>query len=152
MAKQAAEVVCELAANIDDMTPEAISFAVEVLLNEGALDVYIIPVTMKKSRPAHLFTCLCRPEEAQKFAELILKHTTTFGVRKRVCERYTMAAEFDEVHTKYGNIKRKTGTGYGIKKSKPEYEDVSRAARENNVSLREVLEEFYAAQDMQKID
>lgn len=80
--EEGADTVCLLACNLDDMTPEALGFAQERLWEGGALDVYTVPIGMKKSRPGVLLACLCREEEAGKLTELILRHTTTLGVRR----------------------------------------------------------------------
>ena len=82
--------VCELKANIDDMTGEALGCAMERLLEAGALDVFYTPVQSKKNRPAVLLTALCKPTDADRLAAEILRHTTTFGVRRTDCQRYAM--------------------------------------------------------------
>jgi len=132
--------VAELSCNLDDMTPEAIAFAQEILFAAGALDVYTIPIGMKKSRPGVLFTCMCRRDSADKMAALMLRHTTTLGVRETASRRYTLRREETVRQTKYGPIRFKTAYGDGFKKSKPEYEDIAKAAKENGLSLSEVTE------------
>ena len=82
--------VCELKANLDDMTGEALGCAMERLLEAGALDVFYTPVQTKKNRPAVLLTALCKPTDADRLAAEILRHTTTFGVRRTDCGRYAM--------------------------------------------------------------
>ena len=139
------DAVTELRANIDDMTGEALGFAMEKLLASGALDVSYAPVQMKKDRPGVLLMCLCRPGDADRLAREILTHTTTFGVRRVDCGRYAMQVEKRAVETTFGPVACKTGTGYGITKSKPEYEDMAAAARENGVSLDAVRDAFYRA-------
>lgn len=131
--------VAELKANIDDMTGEALGYAMERLLEAGALDVSYTPVYMKKGRPGVVLTCLCRPGDADQLAREMLRHTSTFGVRRTDCPRYAMAVSSETVETPYGPIPRKTGTGYGLTKSKPEYEAAAKAAREQDVPLAEVL-------------
>lgn len=130
--------VTELKANIDDMTGEALGFAMDRLLEAGALDVSYAPVYMKKNRPGVVLTCLCRPGDADRLAREMLRHTSTFGVRRTDCPRYAMAAASETVETAYGPIPRKTGTGYGLTKSKPEYEAMAEAARAKDVPLAEV--------------
>lgn len=136
------DTVTELRANIDDMTGEALGFAMERLLAAGALDVSYVPLQMKKDRPGVLLLCLCRPGDADRLAKEILRHTTTFGVRRVDCQRYAMAVEKETVETAYGPVARKTGTGYGLTKSKPEYEDLAAAARAHSVSLADVRGAF----------
>jgi len=132
--------VVEMVCNLDDMTGEELGFALEMLLEKGALDVYLTPVQMKKNRPAEMLTCLCRPQDEEKMAALILKHTTTFGVRSSNWRRHTLERAIDTVETANGPVRVKTGSGYGTVKSKPEYEDLARIAREQGCSLRQIKE------------
>lgn len=69
--------IVEIVCNLDDMTGEELGFALEVLMESGALDVYIVPIQMKKSRPGHMLVCLCKPDDEEKMVHLILHHTTT---------------------------------------------------------------------------
>ncbi|MCA6071248.1 MAG: nickel pincer cofactor biosynthesis protein LarC [Endomicrobium sp.] len=133
------ERIVQLQCNLDDMTGEAIGFAVDLLLQEGALDVFTTPIQMKKNRPAILLTCMCNENKSNFFAELILQHTTTFGVRKFICDRYALKRNTTTQETVYGRIRIKTGEGYNIKKSKPEYDDVAKAANLNGISFDEVI-------------
>lgn len=130
--------IVELKANIDDMTGEAMGFAMERLLEAGAVDVSYAPVYMKKNRPGVVLTCLCRPGDADRLAREILRHTSTFGVRRTDCPRYAMSVSSEEVETVCGPVPQKTGTGYGLVKSKPEYEAMAEAARLHGVPLAEV--------------
>ncbi|MDR1560588.1 MAG: nickel pincer cofactor biosynthesis protein LarC [Clostridiales bacterium] len=133
--------VAELRCNLDDMTGEEIGHALRTLLGAGALDVFTAPVQMKKDRPGVLLTCVCDADKADDFAGLMLKHTSTFGVRKTVCERYTLDREIKTVPTSFGEIRVKTGKGYGVSKYKAEYHDAADAADRNAVTLREVENE-----------
>ncbi len=130
--------VSELCCNLDDMTPEAIGFVQELLFQEGALDVYTIPIGMKKSRPGVLLVCMCRCEMAEAMAAMLFRHTTTLGVREIVSRRYTLHRETRTVSTPYGPVAVKTSTGWGVAKSKAEYEDVARIAKEHGLSFAEV--------------
>ena len=132
--------VAVLTTNLDDETPEKIGFAVEALLREGALDVMTAPLGMKKNRPAVELTVLCRPSEAEKFARLLFLHTPTLGVRERIEKRYVLSRSEETRETSLGPVRVKTASGYGVKKEKIEYEDLSRAAREAGISLREAEE------------
>ncbi len=132
------DTIIELACNIDDMTGEDLSFATELLMNSGALDVFIVPIQMKKNRPGQMLIVLCQPDKADELAKCILKHTTTFGVRRTEHRRYILDREFSVVNTAYGEIRVKHGKGYGIEKSKPEYEDIAEAAKRNGVDLETV--------------
>jgi len=130
--------VCVLDCNLDDMTPEALGFALELLLENGALDAFITPILMKKSRPGQRLTCVCRTQDEAKLAELILRHTSTFGLRVSVKKRYMLTPEFHEIETKYGKIQIKTGRGYGVVKTKPEYADAAAAARASGAAFSDV--------------
>lgn len=132
--------ILELSCNLDDMTPEAVSYAVEVLINAGALDVFTTPVQMKKNRSGLLLTCLCDLEQESTFSKLILTHTTTRGIRIHPCYRRTLDASFETTTTPYGDITIKVSTGYGIDKCKPEYDEVAAAAKKYGVTFREVYE------------
>lgn len=131
--------VVELRCNLDDMTPEAIGFALEMLMDRGALDVYSTPVATKKSRPGILFTCICYKDQVDEMKDLIFKHTTTLGIREILCRRYTLHREISTLQTKYGPVSIKTAVGNGFTKSKPEYEDIAKIAREQDLSLDEVI-------------
>ena len=113
--------IVELCCNLDDMTGETIGYVCELLLEAGALDVYTAPIQMKKSRPAVLLCCLCHPSEQDKLTQLMLRHTTTWGVRASAMCRSVLATRIVPVKTKYGMIRIKQGTGYGVKKCKVEY-------------------------------
>ncbi len=131
--------VRELSCNLDDMTAEAIAFAMETLLEAGALDVWTTPITMKKSRLGTMLSLLCREEDSQRMAELLFRHTTTIGVREYACRRYTLDRTVDTVSTPYGDVRRKTSCGYGVTRKKYEYEDLARIARDHNMALNEVI-------------
>jgi uncharacterized protein (TIGR00299 family) protein len=135
------EEVIELICNIDDMTPEAVAFACQLLFDEGALDVYTIPIGMKKGRTGILLTCMCRHGETDKFVNMIFKHTTTLGMRKTVSTRYTLAKEEKVIETKIGQVRIKTSKGYGTVKSKPEYDDIAGIAKKRGMALSDVLAE-----------
>ena len=124
------------------MTGEALGFAMERLLAAGALDVFFTPVQTKKDRPAVLLTVLCKPHDADALAAELLRHTSTFGVRRTDCQRYAMQVSSETVETVHGPIRRKTGTGYGLAKAKWEYEDLATAAKRENLPLSRVLEDL----------
>jgi uncharacterized protein (TIGR00299 family) protein len=141
--------ITEISCNLDDMTPEAIGYASELLLKSGALDVFATPIQMKKNRPASMLTCLCRAEEGEKFAQLMLLHTTTLGVRLTSCRRSILRRSSGTVETRFGPIRIKCADGNGIRKSKPEYEDVKAAAEKCGVPFDEVYRQA-AAQKKEK--
>ena len=132
------ETVLELCCNLDDMTGEALGFAQERLLEAGALDVFTQPIGMKKGRPGVLLTVLCREEDREKLVSLLFLHTTTLGVRERLCARYTLARSQERAETPWGPVGVKASTGWGVTRRKPEYEDLARIAREQGLPLEQV--------------
>ena len=132
------EQIIELACNLDDMTPEELGFAMEELFRLGALDVYFTNIGMKKSRPAVMLTCMCRAAQRDEMLRCIFKHTTTLGVREYVCNRYNLTRSIETVQTQYGPVRIKTAAGYGVKRSKAEYDDLAKLARENSTTLAEI--------------
>ncbi|MBW7573076.1 nickel pincer cofactor biosynthesis protein LarC [Caproiciproducens faecalis] len=133
--------IAELSCNLDDMTPEAIGCATELLLSAGALDVFSTPIYMKKSRPSTMLTCLCRPDDKEKLVRLMLLHTTTLGVREVRCARTILTSSFRTVETVYGPIRMKVSSGSGITKYKPEYADVQAAAQKHGVPYDSVYKQ-----------
>jgi uncharacterized protein (TIGR00299 family) protein len=133
------DTVSELRCNIDDMTPEAVGFAMERLIEAGALDVYTVPVGMKKSRPGVLLCVICRESEKDRMVSLILKHTSTLGVRENISARYTLQRTTSVVDTPYGPVRQKRSEGYGVSKTKYEFDDLARIAKEKNLSIADVI-------------
>jgi len=140
-AEREAEEVAELVCNLDDMTPEAVAFAAQLLLDEGAVDVYTTAIGMKKGRMGVSFTCMCRSGEREKMLSLIFKHTSTLGIREYTSRRYALPREETTVQTRYGAVRVKTARVPGGEKSKPEYEDAAKIARERGISLQDVFSE-----------
>lgn len=138
-APEAGDTVAELSCDLDDMTPEALGFAQERLLAEGALEVFTTPIGMKKCRPGVLLTCLCPVAEAEKFVRLLFQHTTTIGIRQTVCRRYTLARQITRRATPYGEVRVKTASGWGVTREKAEYDDLAAIAREQNIPLADIL-------------
>ncbi len=132
------DAVAELCCNLDDMTPEAVAFAMEALLDAGALDVFTTPIGMKKARPGVRLTCLCPAAQKETFAQLMLRHTSTLGVRMHLCERRVLQRASTTVHTPYGDVRLKFADGPGGRRAKPEYDDVRRLARKCNVPFETV--------------
>lgn len=132
------EEILELSCNLDDCTGEVIGFAMERLLDAGALDVYWTSVGMKKNRPGILLTCMCRPLDREKMVELLFRHTTTLGVRESAFRRYTLSRESKTIQTPDGDIRVKVSTGYGVAREKPEFEDLAKIARKTGKSLSDL--------------
>jgi uncharacterized protein (TIGR00299 family) protein len=138
--------IAVLEANVDDMTGEALACAVALLLEEGALDVFTTPVYMKKGRPGVLLTVLAETDRKDEFAELVLRHTSSFGVRFRVEDRRVLPREVVEVNTEYGRGKVKVGRlSDGKVKLHPEYSSAAELAGAANVPFVEVYEALLSA-------
>lgn len=129
----------ELSANIDDQTPETLAYALNRALEEGALDAWFTPIQMKKNRPAVCFTVLAHKRDEARIAELILRETTTLGVRIRDVRRYVAERESVTRETEFGTVrfKRKYLDGELVYE-RPEYDDLERIAKETNLPLLEI--------------
>ena len=158
------ETICELSCNVDDMTGEDIAFAIETFLQNGALDAFTVPCTMKKGRPGVLVTVLCKDPDQKQMTKLILQHTTTLGVRSAIKKRWVLSrtesetvipndvlanvtapdmpaeSKAQELKTT-GNdctIRSKTSTGFGITRNKYEHDDLEKIARTYGLTLAQV--------------
>ena len=129
--------VVELQCNLDDMTGEAIGFAMDMLYEHGALEVFTTAVGAKKNRPAVLLTVLCRSEDREKFEDLIFLHTTTLGIRGIEKSRTVLQRSVVKMDTPFGEVRCKVSRGHGVQREKYEFEDLARIAREHDFSLRE---------------
>lgn len=129
--------VAVLSCNLDDMTAEALGFAVERLFEAGALDAYTVPAGMKKSRPGVLLQAICRIQDRQAVTEALFRHTTTLGIRESVSRRYVLERSVQALDTPWGPVRRKESSGYGVSRIKYEYEDLARIAREQKISLEQ---------------
>lgn len=163
-AENQAETICELSCNVDDMTGEDIAFAIETFLQNGALDAFTVPCTMKKGRPGVLVTVLCKGPDQKQMTKLILQHTTTLGVRSAEKKRWILSrtesetvipddvlanvtvpgmpaeSKAHELKTT-GNdctIRSKTSTGFGITRNKYEHDDLEKIARTYGLTLAQV--------------
>ena len=131
--------VSELHCNVDDMTAEEIGFATERVSDAGALEVFTVPIGMKKSRPGTLICVLCRERDKEGVIEAVFKYTTTIGMREIACGRYVLDREFTTVETSLGAVRRKDSTGYGVSRSKYEYEDLAEIAAKKSMSMADVI-------------
>ena len=158
------DTICELSCNVDDMTGEDIAFAIETFLQNGALDAFTVPCTMKKGRPGVLVTVLCKDPDQKQMTRLILQHTTTLGVRSAIKKRWVLSrtesetvipddmlanvtapnmpagSKTQELKTT-GNdctIRSKTSTGFGITRNKYEHDDLEKIARTYGLTLAQV--------------
>jgi len=133
------DTVYELSANLDDCTGEVIAAAIGRLLPAGCLDAWAAPVVMKKSRPAWILHALCAPGDLEEIERIVLTETTTFGVRRRLCQRRKLRRAHETVETPYGPIRVKVGRldGRAVTAS-PEFADCDAAAEAHHVPVREV--------------
>lgn len=135
--------VVELVANLDDMTAEEMAFAMEILLHAGALDVYTEPITMKKSRSAVKFVCMCREEDRESLTRLMFQHTTTIGIREYRCRRRELTRQTEMRKTAYGEVRCKVCRGFGVEKEKWEFEDLAEISRETGKSIFQIRKEIH---------
>jgi hypothetical protein len=134
-----ARVVTVIEANIDDMTGELVPNAIDAALAAGALDCWTAPIVMKKGRPALLLRAICEPEKADAVTDVLLRETTTLGVRMAQMHRRCLAREQVTVETEFGEVTVKLGYQAGeVVTASPEYEDCRRAAEEHGVPLKAV--------------
>jgi len=125
--------------NIDDMSGEIFSYIMPKLLDNGALDVFITPVIMKKGRPAHVLSVLCGKDHVNTLEDIIFTETTTFGTRRYDVERTELERSITKVKTSYGEISVKKAYLNGkYLKFSPEYDECADAANKHGVSVREV--------------
>ena len=133
------DVIYELNCNVDDMTAEQIGFALECCFKAGAVEAFTIPINMKKSRPGTLIRVICKEDLKETLIHTIFKYTSTAGIRETRVERSVLERSITELETPYGIIRRKDYSGYGVARSKFEYDDLARAALEHQMSIPEIL-------------
>lgn len=139
--------VCEFECNVDDMSAEEISYATGVLMREGALDVTVAHVGMKKGRQGAILTVMIPDEEdeKEKMLGLIFKYTSTIGIREVISERYVLERETKTIETPYGKVRCKVAKGYGVRKAKIEYDDLAKIADNRGISIaaaRELVQPY----------
>jgi uncharacterized protein (TIGR00299 family) protein len=136
------DTITVLEANLDDLSPQVVGYAMERLLTEGALDVFSIPVQMKKNRLGTLLTVLAKTEDADRLAKLMFAETSTLGIRRRDERRQVLDRRWQTVETSWGPVRMKVANINGsISNYAPEYEDCRKLAREKQVPLRNVMQE-----------
>lgn len=135
-----------LECNLDDMTGEALGYALERILVAGALDVWYTPIYAKKNRPAVLLSVLCRVDDQDRMTAMVLTETSSLGVRRRKIDRIICARESITVDTPWGPVSCKVKKlGGRVLNVKPEYEDCARLASEYDLSLEQVTERARSA-------
>lgn len=128
--------------NIDDMNPEFYDYIMDKLFSQGALDVFLTPIQMKKNRPAHMFSIIVYEQNLKEILEVLFYESTTLGVRVREIKRLRLGQQNFIAETKYGKIRAKVGIFKGeIKNIAPEYEDCKKMAKQHKVPLKEVYDE-----------
>ena len=138
--------VAVLETNLDDLSGEILGHFVERALGAGALDAFHTPIQMKKNRPGVLLTVLCAEADADKFAELILRETSAFGVRGTVAERRKLRREFAKVKTTFGDVTVKIGRLNGcVVQAAPEFESCRKLAEKTKLPLKQICEAAVAA-------
>ncbi len=130
--------ITEISCNLDDMTGEDIAFAAERILQAGALDVFTESIYMKKGRPAVKLTVLARPEDEERLAGEIFRHTSTIGVRIHTDRRYELARHSEQRKTPLGTIEVKISEGFGVRKEKIEFASLKQIAETSGKRLAEV--------------
>ena len=131
--------IIELDCNIDDMTGEELGYAFEKLFSAGARDVFSTPITMKKNRPGVLLSVLCSPSQKDSIIRAIFKYTTTIGIREKRLRRYVLDRSEDIVSAEGIYVRRKEVSGYGVSRSKYEFDDLRKIADAEGISLRDAL-------------
>ncbi len=129
--------------NIDDMNPQIYDYVISQALEMGAMDIWLTPVQMKKNRPGALLTIICAPQAVAKFAEFLLRETTTIGMRWRIENRLKARSTIKTSDTRFGPIRFKIAQlGNATVNITPEYEDCKRAALESKIPLKEIMTEL----------
>ncbi len=135
----AQETAVVIEAQVDDAPGQVVAYAAERLLDAGALDVFMVPIIMKKGRPGQLITVLAAPLDTPRLEQVLLRETTTLGVRRHTCQRTMLERTSVAVETRFGPIRIKVGWQSGRAcQAWPEYEDCAAAARSHDVALRDV--------------
>ena len=133
--------IAVLETNLDDLSGERLGHFVTETIAQGALDVFCTPIQMKKNRPGTMLTVLCAEEDADRFAEMILRGTTAFGVRRTISERRKLRRESVEVDTPHGKVEVKIGRLNGlVVQVSPEYESCRAVSVASGVSLADIQE------------
>jgi hypothetical protein len=136
------ERIAILEANLDDLSPQIVGYIIDRAFAEGALDVFITPVQMKKNRPGTLLTILARPENEGHLRTLLFRESSTLGIRTRHEKRYALPRHHQAVITRWGEVRTKIATlNNEVVHYAPEYEDCRRIAAEHHIALKTVMQE-----------
>ncbi len=132
-----------LSCNVDDMTGEEIGFAREILMQSGAMEFYTIPVQMKKGRPGFEIRVVCKPSECDRIANLLMMHTSTFGIRRQEMKAYALERKTEIIKTPFCDVRRVIAEGYGIRKEKLENDDVRAYCEKAGVDIKTAQKQIY---------
>ena len=139
------ETVAHLETQIDDLSPQTIAYTTEKLLHHGALDVFTTAIGMKKSRLGTLISVICKPEERDRFEQILFEETTTIGIRRSLQERSVLSRRFETIQIQGQPVKLKVAERNGkVYNIQPEYEDCAAIARHTNQSLKEIQRQVIA--------
>jgi uncharacterized protein (TIGR00299 family) protein len=133
-----ATTVVVIEANIDDLNPQVLAYAMERLLAAGALDVSLQAIVMKKGRPGNLLRVVAQPEDRENLAQIIFAETSTLGMRIQTAERRVQTRSFVKVETAHGRVRIKVA---GDGSYAPEYEDCRKLAQERGIALKQIIAE-----------
>ena len=131
------DTITEISCNIDDMSAEEIGFAFERIMAADALDVFTTPIGMKKNRQGTMLTCLCNVEDTEKICDIIFKYTSTLGLRLSEKKRETLKRQIETINTKYGSVRIKRSCGFGVERTKLEYDDIAAIAEKLEISIND---------------
>jgi pyridinium-3,5-bisthiocarboxylic acid mononucleotide nickel chelatase len=133
-----------LECNIDDLSPENYEFAMDLLFEAGASDVWIEPIIMKKSRPANKLCVLCDPSDTGKMKTILFTHTSTIGLRETMLKKNALMRKEIKVQTQFGEVRLKQSFYNGnVVNSKPEFEDCKKLAKKHSVPVRRIQESVF---------
>jgi uncharacterized protein (DUF111 family) len=140
------DTIVQIETNVDDLHPQAYETVMERVFAAGAVDATLTPVIMKHERPGIVFTVLAPPAKAHAVAQIVLRDTSTLGVRMQEVQRLVLSRRMEVVQTLYGPIRMKVADlGSGKAKAAPEYQDCKRIAEQTGRPVREILEEAAVA-------
>ena len=134
------DTICKLEANIDDCTGEALGYAMKLLMEAGARDVYYVPVFMKKNRPAWILSVLCKEEDRENLEQIIFRETTTIGIRRTAMKRTVLERELRKIDTSFGKVLVKICRDGKAVYFYPEYESLAELCKKTGISYQEAYE------------
>jgi uncharacterized protein (TIGR00299 family) protein len=136
------ETIIQVETTIDDMSPQLYEPLLERLLEGGALDAWLTPVIMKRSRPGVVLTALCEPGRVADLSRLLFEESPTIGVRWTAYQRARLDREMVRLDTAHGPVTFKVSRLDGrVITVTPEFEEIRRIARDRGLAVREVLEQ-----------